>query len=431
MRGSTELVRAPTADLVRARVLLIVDDPNQERIFSHLLFGCGCEVAAVRGEAGALERLARDTGFDALVVHLRVAAGADYAVCRRLRGEPVARALPLLLITAAEGEHEQTLPERAADAGADGLLSARQSLQAMARSLRLHLTRPPSEAAIVRARSARHLENLAEGYHEATRRMREREAELRAAHEEIARLRRENEELRGRLDQTEATNGDLGTFNDMVCHDLRNSLVSVASFSAFLQEDLSERIDDEHRVYLERLRRAGERALGLLSALRRLSLVNGRALRAEPVDLSAIAREVLMELHERDPDRRVDVRVEPDLRVVGDPELLWDLMHNLLNNAWKFTRDRARARIEFGAREADGERVFAVRDDGVGFEGGRAAEVFRPFTRLHARDRFEGNGIGLSTVDRIVRRHGGRVWAAASPDRGALFSFTLGTPPVR
>ncbi len=426
MHGSTEPIRAPTADLVRARILLIVDDPNQERIFAHLLLGCGCEVVAVRGEAGALERLARDTGFDALVVHLRVAAGGDFALCRRLRTEPVARLLPLLLITAADGDPAPALPARAVDAGVDALLSARAPLQTIARCLRGHLARPPADAGVVRGRSARHLENLAESFHAATQRVREQEAELRAAREEMARLRRENEELRRRLDQTEAANGDLGTFNDMVCHDLRNSLVSVASFSVFLQEDLGERLDDEHRVYLERLRRAGERALGLLSALRRLSLVNGRALRAEPVDLGAIAREVLMELHERDPNRRVDARVDPGLRVIGDPELLWDLMHNLLNNAWKFTRERPQARIELGARMVDGERVFFVRDDGVGFESARAGELFRPFTRLHARERYEGNGIGLSTVDRIVRRHGGRIWAQGAPDRGALFSFTLG-----
>jgi light-regulated signal transduction histidine kinase (bacteriophytochrome) len=148
------------------------------------------------------------------------------------------------------------------------------------------------------------------------------------------------------------------------------------------------------------------------------------------VDLSLAAREVISELHDRDPRRQVDVRIEPELRVTGDPELLWDLLQNLLGNAWKFTRERARARIELGARTIDGERVYFVRDDGVGFEPGRAREVFRPFTRLHAKDAYEGHGIGLSTVERIVRRHGGRIWAQGRPDAGAIFSFTLGTPVV-
>jgi light-regulated signal transduction histidine kinase (bacteriophytochrome) len=143
------------------------------------------------------------------------------------------------------------------------------------------------------------------------------------------------------------------------------------------------------------------------------------------VDVSTIATEVATELHARDPKRRVDVAVEPRLRAAADPRLVRIALENLLGNAWKFTRDRADARVEFGARQVDGDRAFYVSDNGAGFDMAYAGKLFQPFQRLHHAHEYEGTGIGLATLQRIVHKHGGRAWAEGSPGHGATFFFTL------
>jgi light-regulated signal transduction histidine kinase (bacteriophytochrome) len=144
------------------------------------------------------------------------------------------------------------------------------------------------------------------------------------------------------------------------------------------------------------------------------------------VDLSELARTVLAELRSRAPDRIVDVHIEDGLKVTGDQSLLRAVLENLLGNAWKFTAKTADVVIEVGAKIQDGERLFFVRDNGAGFDPAQATQLFRPFKRLHSPKDFEGTGIGLATVRRIIVRHGGRVWAEAAPGKGASFWFTLG-----
>jgi len=144
------------------------------------------------------------------------------------------------------------------------------------------------------------------------------------------------------------------------------------------------------------------------------------------VDLTSLARSVCAELEQRDPSRRVDARIADDLAAHGDASLLRIALENLLGNAWKFTAKRPAARIEVFAEQVDGETVYRVRDDGDGFDMAHAGKLFGPFQRLHRAEEFDGTGIGLATVKRIVVRHGGRIWADAAPGKGATFSFTLG-----
>jgi light-regulated signal transduction histidine kinase (bacteriophytochrome) len=164
----------------------------------------------------------------------------------------------------------------------------------------------------------------------------------------------------------------------------------------------------------------------LIDDLLALSRINRTELRHAPVDLSAIAREVAAELGEREPARGIAWEIAPGLVAHGDPHLLRIALGNLLENAWKFTRGRPRASIALGARDGGGERVFFVRDDGVGFDMAYASKLFSPFQRLHPQAEFEGTGIGLVTVQRIVHRHGGRIWAESAVGRGATFLFTIG-----
>ena len=163
----------------------------------------------------------------------------------------------------------------------------------------------------------------------------------------------------------------------------------------------------------------------LIEDLLTLSRVTRAELRRERVDLSEIARVVARDLAGREPGRVAEVEVEPGLEAEGDPGLLRSVLENLIGNAWKFSSKRERTKITVASTEVDGGRAFLVRDNGVGFDMARADKIFRPFQRLHAQSEFEGTGIGLATVRRIVGRHGGRAWAEASPE-GACIYFTLG-----
>jgi len=230
------------------------------------------------------------------------------------------------------------------------------------------------------------------------------------------------------LDEIEAhkrTLADLEAFNYSVSHDLRAPLRPLDGFASALIEDWGPQLDDKARDYLGRIRAAAQRMGELIDDLLELSRVSRATVRRQPVDLAALGRAVVDELRANDPSRVVELVAPPRLDVRGDPRLLRILLENLLRNAWKFTGSRPSARIELGV-ERGGDATFFVADDGVGFDPAYASRLFQPFQRLHDAAQFEGTGIGLAIVSRIVGGHGGRVWADATVDGGARFSFTLG-----
>ncbi len=224
-------------------------------------------------------------------------------------------------------------------------------------------------------------------------------------------------------------NKELEAFSYSVSHDLRAPLRAIDGFSQVLLEDYAEKLDGPGREHLGRIRQASQRMAQLIDDLLALSRLNRTELRHAQVDLSGIGRAVVEDLGERDPARRVSWEIAPGLEAMGDPHLLQIALANLLENAWKFTRHRPEAAIALGAQEQKGERVFFVRDDGVGFDMAYASKLFSPFQRLHHQSEFEGTGIGLVTVQRIVHRHGGRIWAESAVGKGATFYFTLGGEP--
>jgi PAS domain S-box-containing protein len=233
---------------------------------------------------------------------------------------------------------------------------------------------------------------------------------------DITERKRAEEELR-------AANEELKAFSYSVSHDLRAPLRSIDGFSLILLEDHQESLDEVGRDYLRRVKAASQRMQRLIDALLDLARVTSAELRRERVYLSALAREVSEELLRGDPAREVAFAIQKELEVEGDPRLLRIVLENLLGNAFKFTRYQSNAKIEVGFDADSG--AYRVRDNGAGFEMAHAGNLFVPFSRLHREEEFDGTGIGLATVARIVRRHGGTVWAEGEPGEGAVVYFTL------
>lgn len=234
-----------------------------------------------------------------------------------------------------------------------------------------------------------------------------------------------NRALRQHATQLEAANKELEAFCYSVSHDLRAPLRSIDGFSQALLEDYAGALDEEGRDSLCRVRAATQRMGQLIDDLLNLSRVTRAEMAHETVDLSAMAREVTEELRRTDPDRAVEFVVADGIVVEADPRLMRVVLNNLLANAWKFTGKVPGARVEFGCAGVNGSRAYFVSDNGAGFDMAYAAKLFGVFQRLHAMDEFPGTGVGLATVQRIVHRHGGRVWADGQIGRGATFSFTL------
>jgi PAS domain S-box-containing protein len=232
-------------------------------------------------------------------------------------------------------------------------------------------------------------------------------------------------ELREHATLLEAANAELDAFAYSVSHDLRAPLRAINGFSQALMEDYHDKLADEAKDYLRRIGAASRRMGQLIDALLRLSRSTRGEMRREQVNLSVFAQTIATELRTKNPDRDVSFEIEPDVMVCAEPQLLRAALENLLENAWKFTSKHSRARIAFGVSRHHEETVYFVRDDGAGFDPAYAAKLFGSFQRLHAETDFEGTGIGLATVARIVRRHGGRIWAEGAVEQGATFYFTL------
>jgi len=230
-----------------------------------------------------------------------------------------------------------------------------------------------------------------------------------------------------RTAELQAVNKELEAFAYSVSHDLRAPLRSIDGFGQALLEDYGPELDDTAHDYVRRMSAASQRMGGLIDDLLHLSRLTRREMHCQQVDLSALACSVAQELQSSEPDRQVQILITDGLGAYGDPGLLRILMENLMGNAHKFTARHPTARIEFGALCEGDETIFFVRDDGAGFDMAYADKLFGAFQRLHRVTEFEGAGIGLATVQRIVHRHGGRVWAEGAVEQGATFYFTLGS----
>jgi light-regulated signal transduction histidine kinase (bacteriophytochrome) len=263
--------------------------------------------------------------------------------------------------------------------------------------------------------SQRAMLNILEDFDEQRAKTEVVNAELRAAFDSLRRAK----------EAAETANRELEAFSYSVSHDLRAPLQSIDGFSLALLEDYQNLLDEQGNDYLRRVRTATQRMAQLIDDLLKLSRLTRGELNLTSVDLSALARTVVAELQKSSPQRQVTFSITAGLIATCDPNLLKVVLDNLLGNAWKFTGQQETARIEFGRTEVEGRIAYFVRDNGAGFDMTYADKLFATFQRLHLEREFPGTGIGLSLVQRIIRRHGGEVWATGQVGAGATFYFTL------
>lgn len=391
-----------TASLLGPHKILAVDDsPTYLHELAAILRGDGYDVALARSGEEALELLAVQP-VDCVLLDLLMPGLGGKETCRRIKAAPVVRDIPLIMLTALEDRSSML---EGLGAGADDYIPK------------------SSEFAVLKARVRAQIRR--KQFEDENRRIREQllRKEFEASE---ARAARELAEARAALtDELERQNRELEAFSYSVSHDLRAPLRSIDGFSRMLEEDYRERLDEQGLDYLRRVRNSAHRMAELIEDLLALARVGRADLRRQVLDLTSEARRIIAQLAERDPARHIAVNVPDGIVAEGDPGLVRSLLENLLSNAWKFSARRQDAQIEIGVTDRNGGRAYYVRDNGVGFELAQAERLFQPFQRLHSAAEFEGTGVGLATVHRIVTRHGGRIWAEASAGGGATFYFTL------
>ena len=233
------------------------------------------------------------------------------------------------------------------------------------------------------------------------------------------------ERMRQRTAELEVANRELEAFSYSIAHDLRTPLRSISGYAQILRDETTGRLDENSLLYVDNILQAAQRMTGLIYDLLRLARVTRSELHRRSIDLSHVAQTALDTLRQRDPQRQVETIIQPGLNAHGDPSLLRILLENLLDNAWKFTRRQEQPLIEFGAYDEGGKTVYFVKDNGAGFDMAYSDKLFGTFERLHRQDEFEGAGMGLATARRIVRRHGGHIWAHGEVNKGAEFYFKL------
>jgi signal transduction histidine kinase len=388
------------------KILAVDDSPTYlDELARHLRDEGYDVVKAVSGEE-ALELLSMQP-VDAVLLDVVMPGLSGTEVCRRVKQAPALRYVPLIMLTAVS-ESEAMI--QGMNAGADDYVTKSADFDVLKARLRAQLRRKQFE--------------------DENRRMREqllaKESETRQARAIADATQVLSEQLARRNDELDALNGELKVFAYSVSHDLRQPLRAIDGFTKLLLKATANKLDDQERHYLERVLGGAARMAALIDGLLALSNVTRKELAVQTVRLDEIARKVAANLRAADPQRSVELVIADALEVEGDPRLLESVIENLLGNAWKFTARSAAPRIELGIADGEGAaRVYFVRDNGAGFDMKYAANLFGPFQRLHSDEEFPGTGIGLATVQRIIARHGGRIWAEGEAGRGACVSFTL------
>jgi two-component system NtrC family sensor kinase len=404
-------VRAPpdaVSSLASPKRILAVDDsPTYLNELAFVLREAGFDVIQAQSGEDAIEVLAVQN-VDCILMDLLMPGIGGQETCRRVKASPSLRNTPLIMLTAVEDR--KTLIEGLAT-GADDYI---------AKSSEFDVLRARIDAQIRRKQ-----------FEDENRGIREQlmHSELEAAEARAARhLAETKAEL---VEELKLKNQELEAFSYSVSHDLRSPLRGIDGFSQALLEDYGHALDVTGRSYLDRIRTAAQRMAELIDDMLLLSRVSRAQIVRVPVDLTALAETVIDELRRQHPERQVELHIQPQLTAHADRGLMRVLLDNLLGNAWKFTARTPAARIGIATQASDSETVFVVEDNGAGFDMAYAGNLFQPFQRLHDAAEFPGTGIGLATVQRIVDRHGGRIWAEGAVGNGAKVFFTVPISRVR
>ncbi len=403
--GSKSSMGATSSLLGPKKILTVDDSLTYLYEVAEQLRQQGYDVVPARSGEEALELLSVQS-VDCILLDLVMPGLSGKETCRCIKGSAAWRDIPLILHTSLEGQDAMI---EGINAGADDYISKSSDIEVLCARVRAQLRRKQFED---ENRSIR--EQLLQ-----------KELEVVAANSA-----RELAETRATfVEELERKNSELEAFSYSVSHDLRAPLRSIDGFSQALLDDHAAELSDVGQDYLRRVRRSAQRMGELIDDLLLLSRVGRAELNRDRVDLSSIANAAAEELQKKDPGRQVALCIENQLTAEADRGLMRVVFDNLLGNAWKFNAKVLDARIEVGANQPDGGIVFFVRDNGAGFDMSQAESLFRPFKRLHSNLDFPGTGIGLATVQRIIDRHGGRIWADGSVGQGATFYFTI--PPAK
>jgi two-component system sensor histidine kinase/response regulator len=404
---------APTVQAIDpVKILLVDDSPENLLSAGAVLESLGQEVIKAESGREALRYLL-DNDFAVILLDIMMPGMDGFETAELIRQRERSRLTPIIFLTAL-GRSEEHM-RRGYDLGAVDYMS-KPFVPEILRSKVSVFVELQRKSALL-AQQSQLLERQNSELQHAIQRSWQAEEEIKAL----------NRHLERQLDELNQVNRELEAFSYSVSHDLRGPLSRIAGFSKALLEFHAGQLDSEGRTYLGRIDNSARRMCDLVEDLLNFSRLTRVEVNEQELDLSALVASLASELAGRDPERAVEFDIAPGIRVWCDPALIRAAMMNLLENSWKFTRKHATARIEFGVLEQPEGPVYFLRDDGAGFDMADAARLFSPFQRLHKPSEFEGTGIGLATVERIIRRHGGRVWAEGEIEHGATFYFTL--PP--
>ena len=414
----------------RLEILVVEDSRTQAEQLKYMLEEHDFHVVTARNGREALDSL-RQHKPTLVITDITMPEIDGYELCRLIRTDEQLAELPVILLTALSHPEDVF---KGLECGADNFITKpyeQNNLLARIHYLlaNVHLRHREKVQSsmevllagrkhVITSDRAQILNLLLSTYEAAV----QKNGELAKARDELAKL---NEQLRDKAAQLEAANKELESFSYSVSHDLRAPLRAISAFSNDLLAEHAPQMQPEGKELLERIVSSGQRMTQIIDDLLRLSQLGRQRLSKQPVNISNLVRAVLDELRTEQARRDIQFHIRDLPDCVADPSLLKQVLINLLSNALKFTRQKAIAVVEVGCSVQSGEEVYFVRDNGAGFNMRYAQNLFGVFQRLHGEQEFEGTGVGLSIVHRIIQRHGGRLWAEAEVDKGATFYFTL------